>query len=62
MTPATDSAYAVTLPRQSRTTLTVRIGMEKWADQKCAGERFSVDLVTTMAPAAEGESCNSRLL
>jgi hypothetical protein len=52
--PATESAYAVTLPRRSRTTLTVRIGMEKWADQKCAGARFSVDLVTTMAPAYGG--------
>jgi hypothetical protein len=39
VTPATESAYTATLPRRSRSTLTVRIGMETWADQKCAGKR-----------------------
>jgi hypothetical protein len=51
VTPTTETAYAVTLARRSTTTLKVRIGMEKWADQKCAGKQFDVDLVTTMGPA-----------
>lgn len=51
VTPATESAYATTLPRHSKTIVSVRVGMEKWADQKCAGKQFSLDLVTSMAPA-----------
>jgi hypothetical protein len=54
VTQAKESAYAVTLPRQSQTTLTVQIGMEKWADQKCAGQQLSLDLVTIMTPANGG--------
>jgi hypothetical protein len=34
-------------PRSSRET-TIKIGMEKWADQKCAGQRFVLDLTTVM--------------
>jgi hypothetical protein len=51
VTPTTDSAYAITLPRRSQSIVTIRIGMEKWADLKCAGEHFSVDLATIMGPA-----------
>lgn len=51
VTPATDAAYSTTLPRRSKTLLTVRIEMEKWADQKCAGKQLSIDLVTTTTPA-----------
>ncbi len=49
ITPATESAYAVTIPRHDSKTVTVKVGMEKWADQKCAGQTFSLDLTTYMA-------------
>jgi hypothetical protein len=37
-----------TLPARTTKILTVSIGMEKWADQKCAGQTFTFDLATSM--------------
>jgi hypothetical protein len=51
ITPTTGSSYAVTVPRRDTRTVTVNVGMEKWADQKCAGQTFSLDLTTYMAGA-----------
>ena len=49
VTPATESAYAVTIPARDSRTVTVKVGMEKWADQKCAGQTLTLDLTTYMA-------------
>jgi hypothetical protein len=51
VTPTTASAYAVTIPGRASTTVTVKVGMEEWADQKCAGQTLSLDLTTYMAGA-----------
>jgi len=51
VTPATDAAYAMTLAARSRRTVTIRVAMEDWADQKCAGQTFGLDLTTFMTAA-----------
>jgi hypothetical protein len=51
VTPETASAYAVKIPAQSSRTVRVMVGMESWADQKCAGQSFAFDLTTFMTAA-----------
>jgi hypothetical protein len=51
VTPSTDSAYAMTIPARARRTTTIQIAMQDWADQKCAGQRFALDLTTFMTAA-----------
>ncbi|MFC7529223.1 hypothetical protein [Actinoplanes sp. GCM10030250] len=40
-----------TVPARSTKKITIRIGMEEWADQKCAGQDLSFDLTTVMTAA-----------
>jgi len=49
VTPATESAYAVTIPARDSRTVTVKVRMEQWADQKCAGQTLALDLTTYLA-------------
>jgi hypothetical protein len=49
--PSTDSETAVTIPRRASRTIIVQVRMEDWADQKCAGQSFSLDLTTLLAAA-----------
>jgi hypothetical protein len=40
-----------TVPAQMTRKLTVTVGMEQWADQKCAGQTFTFTLTTVMTAA-----------
>jgi len=51
VTPSDDSAYATTIPGRSNRTVTIQVGMEDWADQRCAGQDFALDLTTFMTAA-----------
>jgi hypothetical protein len=42
---------ALLVPARSSRKITVRVEMQKWADQKCAGQEFVLDLVTLIEPA-----------
>lgn len=42
---------ALVIPRRSTRKVAVKVEMETWADQKCAGQEFALDLVTTIGPA-----------
>lgn len=39
------------VPGRSTKKVPVRIRMEDWADEKCAGQQFSLEIVTTISPA-----------
>ncbi|WP_127500776.1 hypothetical protein [Actinoplanes solisilvae] len=39
------------VPARSTKKFPVRIRMEEWADEKCAGRQFSLDVETTISPA-----------
>ncbi|GIM97927.1 hypothetical protein Ato02nite_097200 [Paractinoplanes toevensis] len=41
---------AFVIPARSDRRLAVRVEMQKWADRKCAGQRFELDLLTTIEP------------
>lgn len=43
---------ALLVPAHSSKKITVRVEMQRWADQKCAGQEFALDLVTSIAPAS----------